>query len=97
MLVVIFGARIRLLDSEYSEMAARIRELALKNFGCIHFQAVTEGREELVLSFWHSEADVRACKSHPEHLLAQKAGQERWYESYTVQIATVTREYSVSN
>jgi len=32
--------------------------------------------------------------AHPEHALAQKAGKQRWYESYAVQVADLNREYS---
>jgi heme-degrading monooxygenase HmoA len=31
------------------------------------------------------------AKNHPEHVLAQRAGRERWYESYSVEIAEVRR------
>lgn len=96
MLVVIFRARIRSLDAEYSAVAARMRELALREFGCIEFHAVTEGRDEVALSYWPSEDAIGAWKAHPEHLLAQEAGRSRWYESYSVQVAAVTREYSVA-
>lgn len=93
MYVVIFRATIRNLDSEYSAVAARMRELALREFGCLEFQAVTEGKEEVALSYWPDEASIRAWKSHPEHVLAQQLGQQKWYESYTVQIAHIDREY----
>jgi len=86
MYVVIVRARIRALDDEYARVAARMRELALREFGCIHFHAVTEGRDEVALSWWPSEESIRAWKEHPEHLLAQAAGRERWYESYSVQV-----------
>jgi heme-degrading monooxygenase HmoA len=94
--VVIFRATIRSLDPEYSAVAEKMRELALKEFGCIQFHSVTEGRDEVALSYWPSEESIRSWKAHPEHLLAQKAGRERWYESYTVQVACITREYSVA-
>ena len=96
MYVVIFRATIRNLDSEYSTVAARMRELALSEFGCLEFQSVTEGSEEVALSYWPDEASIRAWKSHPEHLLAQQLGQQKWYESYTVQIAHIDREYRVA-
>jgi heme-degrading monooxygenase HmoA len=91
--VVIFRARIRSHDAEYVEVAARMRDLALGEFGCIEFHAVTDGSDEVALSYWPSEESIRAWKAHPEHLLAQQAGRERWYESYSVQITRVTREY----
>lgn len=93
MYVVIFRAKLRTLDPEYFKLAARMRELALGQFGCLEFHAVTEGRNEVALSYWPSEEHIRSWKSHPEHVLAQEAGRKRWYESYSVQIAQITREY----
>lgn len=95
MYVVIFRAKVRVLDEGYSRVAARMRELALSQFGCVEFHAVTEGQDEVALSYWPSEEAIRAWKSHPEHVLAQQAGRERWYASYSVQVAAVTREYRV--
>lgn len=93
MYVVIFRATVRELDAEYSAVAARMRELALGQFGCIEFHSVTEGIKEVSLSYWPSEESIRAWKAHPEHVLAQRAGRERWYKSYSVQVAQVSREY----
>jgi heme-degrading monooxygenase HmoA len=91
--VVIFRATVRELDAEYSAVAARMRELALGQFGCIEFHSVNEGFKEVSLSYWPSEESIRAWKAHPEHVLAQRAGRERWYKSYSVQVAQVSREY----
>ena len=93
MFVVIFRARIRDLDPQYSAVAARMRELAMEQFGCLDFHAVSEGEHEIALSYWPSEEAIQAWKAHPEHILAQQAGRERWYDSYTVQVASVRREY----
>lgn len=93
MYVVIFRAKICSLDAEYSAVAARMRELALGQFGCIEFHSVTEGIDEVSLSYWPNEESIRAWKAHPEHALAQRAGCERWYKAYSVQVAQVSREY----
>jgi heme-degrading monooxygenase HmoA len=93
MYVVIFRARIRAFDAEYSRMAVRMRELAISQFGCLDFHALSEADNEVTLSYWPDEASIRAWRAHPEHRLAQQVGRERWYESYTVQVAAVTREY----
>jgi len=93
MFVVIFRARVRQFDAEYSRVAARMRELALGQFGCLEFHAVTEGDDEVALSYWPDEQSIRAWRNHPEHVLAQQAGRDRWYESYSVQVAQITREY----
>jgi heme-degrading monooxygenase HmoA len=93
MVMVIFRARIRKLDDEYVRVAARMRELAIAEFGCIEFHAVSEGAEEVALSYWPDEESIRRWRNHPEHLLAQQTGRERWYESYSVQVARITRQY----
>lgn len=94
MFIVIFRARIRSFDAEYSRLAERMRALALEEFGCLEFHAVTEGRDEIAISYWRDEESIRAWKEHPEHVLAQQAGRERWYESYSVQVAEIQRQYS---
>ena len=93
MFVVIFRARVRKLDDEYARVAARMRELAIAEFGCIEFHAVSEGVEEVALSYWPDEDSIRRWRNHPAHLLAQQTGRERWYESYSVQVAAIIREY----
>lgn len=94
MYVVIFRAKARDLDAEYSAMAAQMRQLALTQFGCLDFTAVTEGDQEVALSYWPDEASIRAWKQHTDHLIAQQLGREHWYASYSVEVAEVTRRYS---
>ncbi|HEX5391054.1 MAG TPA: antibiotic biosynthesis monooxygenase [Burkholderiaceae bacterium] len=94
MFVVIFRATVRQLDEHYSQMAARMRELALTEFGCLGFHAVTEGHSEVALSYWPDEAAIRAWKNHPEHLLAQQQGRDRWYTAYSVEVAEIRRAYA---
>ena len=94
MFVVIFRAQVRQFDADYSAMAAQMRELALTQFGCLDFTAVTEGEQEIALSYWPDEASIRAWKRHADHLMAQKLGRERWYAAYSVEIGEITRSYS---
>lgn len=96
MFVVIFRATVLNRDGEYAALASRMRELALDHFGCIAFHSVTEGDQEVSLSYWPSEENTRTWKQHPEHLLAQQAGRERWYSAYSVQVAQIAREYHAS-
>ena len=93
MFVVIFRATPQALDAEYSATAARLRELALTQFGCLEFTAVTEGDQEIALSYWPDEASIRAWKQQADHLMAQRLGRERWYSHYSVEIAEVRRRY----
>ncbi len=93
MFVVIFRAQAKALDAEYSAMAAQMRQLALTQFGCLDFTAVTEGDQEVALSYWPDEARIRAWKQHADHPMAQRLGRERWYASYSVEVAEITRRY----
>lgn len=93
MYVVIFRATARALDPEYSATAARLRQMALQEFGCLDFVAVTEGNQEVALSYWPDEASIRAWKQQADHLMAQQLGRERWYSGYTVEVAEIKRRY----
>ncbi|WP_372659150.1 antibiotic biosynthesis monooxygenase [Hydrogenophaga sp.] len=94
MFVVIFRARVRQFDAQYTSVAAQMRELALKDFGCLEFTAVTEGEQEIALSYWPDEASIRAWKQQADHQMAQQLGRERWYASYSVEIAEIQRSYA---
>ncbi len=93
MYVVIFRARPGAIDSDYAHTAARMREIAFASFGCLDFVSVTEGDQEVALSYWPDEASIQQWKAHSEHVLAQELGREKWYASYIVQIAEIKREY----
>ena len=46
MYAVIFRARIKAVDAVYTEMARRMRELALQKYGCLEFVSVMEEGSE---------------------------------------------------
>lgn len=87
MFAVIFRAEIKQLDEQYSSTSKRLRELAMAKYDCIDFIAVTEGNQEIAISYWKSEEDIKRWQQNSEHLQAQKMGKEKWYQSYQVQIA----------
>ena len=93
MYAVIFKAEIKQLDTTYSETAQRMRELAMSNYGCTEFIAVTEGDQEIAISYWESLEQITAWKKDAEHLVAQQQGQSTWYQSYRVQVTEILREY----
>lgn len=94
MYVVIFRARVQEMDEDYAATAAALREMALRDFGCLEFHAVSTGDQEIALSYWTDLAAITAWKAQAEHLAAQRLGRERWYSSYRVQIAWVERDYT---
>lgn len=89
MYAVIFNATIKTLDPSYQRTAARLRELALQEYGCIEFTSTTQGFREIAISYWPSRTHIRAWKDAIEHQQAQVLGKSRWYESYRVEIVKV--------
>jgi heme-degrading monooxygenase HmoA len=93
MYAVIFTATLKQFDQEYSDTAEKMRELAFEKYGCREFTSVTEGDQEVAISYWDSQEQIRTWKQDPAHQAAQQRGQERWYKSYKVQVVEVVREY----
>ena len=94
MYAVIFKAKTKKLDNTYFTMAQRMRELAMSKYGCLEFTAVTEGSDEIAISYWDSLEDIKKWKQNSEHLVAQKLGVEKWYEAYSVEIVEVLDSYT---
>ena len=70
MYAVIFKAKINRLDKAYYEMAVRMRELATGKYGCTEFVSVTEGEQEVAISYWKNLSDINEWKQNAEHLVA---------------------------
>ena len=94
MYAVIFRAETNKLDSRYSEMASQMRELAINKYGCTDFISVTEGTQEIAISYWQDQEQIKQWKQDSKHLVAQELGSTIWYKSYKVQVVEILREYS---
>jgi heme-degrading monooxygenase HmoA len=93
MYAVIFRAETDELDETYFRTAARMRELATEKYGCTEFTNVTEGNQEISISYWASQEQIGQWKEDPEHKKAQELGRAKWYKWYQVQIVEIRREY----
>ncbi len=93
MYAVIFIAEVNSLDDEYTEMASRLRGLALTKYGCTEFTACTEGNNEIAISYWPNLESIQAWKNNSEHQKAQRIGIDKWYKSYRVQVVEIHKEY----
>lgn len=93
MFAVIFRAEIRELDGEYEATATALRDLAMSRYGCVDFVSQSDGRHEIAISYWQSEAAITAWRADPVHREAQQRGKERWYSSYSVEVVRVERAY----
>lgn len=93
MYAVIFKATINKLDNAYSKTASRMRELAMNEYGCSEFVSVTEGDQEISISYWNEQKDIIEWKQNSKHLAAQELGKSKWYKYYQVQVVEIIREY----
>ena len=91
MYAVIFKATVAGFDEEYVRTAERLKDLAFRKYGCQDFVSVTEGDEEIAISYWETEQQIRDWKSDPEHRLAQAMGRDKWYRSFSVEICEIIK------
>jgi heme-degrading monooxygenase HmoA len=77
----------------YAETAKRMIDLAASQPGFLGVDSVRDGIG-ITVSYWRDEASIGAWRRQVEHLLAQAAGRDRWYERYSVRIARVERAYA---
>jgi heme-degrading monooxygenase HmoA len=85
--------------ARYLDLAAALRpELeAIDGFLSIErFESLTEPGKLLSLSFFRDEAAVAAWRNQPAHRATQKAGRESVFDDYRLRIATVMRDYGMS-
>lgn len=93
MYAVIFRAKVATLDERYAEAAKQLRELALQEYGCLEFVSLLEGDQEIAISYWENQEQIRKWKNDPRHVIAQESGKTLWYESYHVQVTEIVRAY----
>ena len=94
MYAVIFTAKIKDLDDNYSKTAQMMREKAMSDYGCTAFNSTTEDENEIAVSYWPDLESIQAWKQDKNHLMAQQSGREVWYESYQVDVVKIERSYS---
>jgi heme-degrading monooxygenase HmoA len=94
MIVTIFRSRLRAgAGDEYLAVADRMDELAVTMPGYIsHKGFVAEDGERVTIVEFESVEALAAWRTHAEHLAAQRAGRDRFYEEFRVQTCEVLRQ-----
>jgi heme-degrading monooxygenase HmoA len=92
---VIFAAwRTRVDDAGYAAAAAAMDALAATQPGYRGVDAARVGNGfGITVSYWADEASAIAWRQHPEHAAVREAGRGRWYDSYDLHVAAVSRSY----
>lgn len=91
---VIFSSIRTAGDHGYGATAQRMEELAAEQPGYLGIESARgEDGFGITISYWIDDLSARAWKRVAEHAEAQRRGRDEWYASYTVRVATVSREY----
>lgn len=48
----------------------------------------------ITVSYWADDAAARAWRDHPDHAVIRDLGRTRWYDRYTIDVASVERNYA---
>lgn len=79
-------------DDGYARAAERMLQLASQQPGFLGFETARQDIG-ISVSYWASEAAIKAWKANAEHLTAQQRGKDDWYRWYRIRICRVEREY----
>ena len=85
---------------EYLELAAELRPELEKIDGFIsvdRFASLTDGSKLLSLSFWRDEEAVQRWRNLACHREAQARGRSGVFADYRLRIASVVRDYGMSD
>lgn len=81
-------------DDGYAQTSDEMMSLAAAQPG---FLGVESARGEdglgITVSYWRDEESIRRWRAHADHVVAQRAGRERWYRAYMIRVCRVEREY----
>jgi heme-degrading monooxygenase HmoA len=87
------------LRQTYLDIAATLRPELERIDGFIsieRFQSLVDETKILSLSFWRDEAAVEAWRNVVHHRQAQKAGREGVFRDYRLRVASVLRDYGMT-
>ena len=85
--------------NEYLDIAAGLKEELLKIEGFIsieRFQSINNPEKVFSLSFWKDESSIEKWRNVEFHRQAQQSGRASVFEDYRLRIATVIRDYGMT-
>ena len=94
MIVTVFRSRLRPgIRDEYVALVDRMTEIAETMPGYVsHKGFFADDGERVTIVEFETEEGMRAWRTNPEHVAAQKLARQRYYTEYHVQVCTLDRE-----
>lgn len=91
---VVFTSQRTSGDDGYAQTADEMVALAASQPGYLGVESARgEDGLGITVSYWRDEASILRWREHADHLVAQRAGRQRWYRAYRVRVCRVEREY----
>ncbi len=84
---------------EYLKIAAELREELSKAEGFIsgeRYESLSEEGKLLSVNVWESEEALNKWRNNHIHRQGQKRGHDSLFEKYNIKVATVIRDYSMT-
>ncbi len=93
--VIFTSTRTHHHDDDYARWSDRMNELVREQPGFIDFVSARDPvtRLGITVAYFVDEESVLRWKGNLEHLEAQRLGRRDFYQSYSVKVARVFREY----
>jgi heme-degrading monooxygenase HmoA len=94
MLVTVFRSRLKPgVRDEYVALVDQMEKIARTMPGYISHKGffADDGERVTIVEFEHAEG-LRAWRTNPEHIAAQKLARQKYYTEYSVQVCTLDRE-----
>jgi heme-degrading monooxygenase HmoA len=94
MLITVFRSRLKPgVRDEYVALVERMNELAKTMPGYISHKGffADDGERVTIVEFAHEDG-LKAWRTNPEHIAAQKLARQKYYTEYHVQVCTLDRE-----
>ena len=79
-------------DHGYSEMSAKMVELAALQDGFLGMESARDGLG-ITVSYWRDLASINNWKENSQHILARNKGRSDWYKSFKTRIAFIEIDY----
>ena len=95
--VIFTSTRTHEHNAEYERWSNRMAELVVEQPGFVDFVSARDPvtRLGITVAYFVDEESVLRWKDHVEHLEAQRLGRSDFYDSYSVKVANVYREYAM--
>ncbi len=93
--MIFASQRIDNADADYQVASAAMETLAKEQPG---YTGMVSARGDdgfgITVSYWRDEASAVRWRDHSEHTAIRERGRGVWYDSYTVDVADISRNYA---